>query len=33
MFRNIAAVGHDVDTRGTIRTGSVLMDGMTVAGD
>lgn len=33
MFRNIAAVGHDVDTRGTICTGSVLVDGMTVAGD
>lgn len=33
MFRNIGAVGTDMDRRGTIRTGSVLVDAMTVAGD
>lgn len=32
MFRAIAAVGSDVDTRGTVRCGSVLVDGLTVAG-
>ncbi len=33
MFRGLVAVGSDVDTRGNIRTGSVLIDNMTVAGD
>ncbi len=33
MFRHITAVGADMDSRGTIRTGSVLVDAMTVAGD
>lgn len=33
MFRNIRAVGADVDRRGSIRTGSVIIDPMTVAGD
>lgn len=33
MFKNIVAVGTDVDTRGAIRTGSVLIDGMTIAGE
>ncbi len=33
MFRGIRAVGKDVDTRGNIRTGSVLLERMTVAGD
>ncbi len=32
MLRSIAAVGADVDTRGTVRSGAVLVDGMTVAG-
>jgi PmbA protein len=32
MLLSIRAVGADVDTRGTIRCGSVLVDGMTVAG-
>lgn len=32
MFRNIVDVGKDVDTRGTIRSGSVLLDNMTIAG-
>ena len=32
MFMNVVAVGTDVDTRGNIRTGSVLLNGMTIAG-
>jgi PmbA protein len=33
MYRSIVAIGSDVDTRGTIRIGSVLIDGMTIAGE
>jgi PmbA protein len=33
MFRNIVAIGNDVDLRGGIRTGSVLIDGLTLAGN
>lgn len=33
MFRDIRAVGRDVDARSSIRTGSFLVDGMTVAGE
>ena len=33
MYRNIVAVGNDVDTRGGIRTGSVLLEEMTIAGE
>ena len=33
MFRGIQAVGNDVDTRGNIRSGSILIDGLTVAGE
>jgi PmbA protein len=33
MYRHIVAVGKDVDQRGTIRTGSVLVEGMTIAGE
>lgn len=33
MFRGIRAVGRDLDRRGNIRTGSVLIDRMTVAGE
>ena len=33
MFQAIAAVGNDVDTRGNIRSGSVLIERMTVAGE
>jgi PmbA protein len=33
MFRHIVALGDDVDVRGGIRTGSVLLDEMTVAGE
>jgi len=32
MFRGIVAVGSDVDLRGGIRTGSILVRGMTIAG-
>jgi PmbA protein len=32
MFRGIIAIGNDLDLRGNIRTGSVLIDRMTVAG-
>lgn len=32
MYRQIRVIGSDVDERGSIRTGSVLVDGMTVAG-
>lgn len=33
MYRHIVALGSDVDMRGGIRTGSVLLDEMTVAGE
>ena len=33
MFRGIEAIGSDVDTRGGVRCGSVLIGAMTVAGD
>ena len=33
MFRNLRAVGSDVDSRGNILTGSLLLDEMTVAGE
>ena len=33
MLAGIAAVGDDVDTRGGIRVGSVLLDEMTIAGE
>ena len=33
MFRSIVEVGSDVDLRGGIRTGSILVEQMTVAGD
>jgi len=33
MFRQILALGTDVDMRGGLRTGSVLIEGMTVAGE
>ena len=32
MFKNIVAVGNDVDYRGGTRTGSILIEGMTIAG-
>jgi PmbA protein len=33
MYRNVVAVGNDVDLRGSIRTGSVLVSEMTIAGE
>ncbi len=33
MLRNIRAIGADIDRRGAIRCGSVLVDGLTVAGE
>jgi PmbA protein len=33
MLLGIAAVGSDVDTRGGVRIGSVLLDEMTIAGE
>jgi len=32
MLRNIVAVGNDVDVQGAIRTGSLLLEAMTIAG-
>lgn len=32
MLRNVVAVGNDVDARGGIRTGSILIESLTVAG-
>jgi PmbA protein len=33
MYRDIVAVGNDIDARGGIRTGSVLLEKMTIAGE
>jgi PmbA protein len=33
MYRQVVAVGNDIDTRGGIRTGSVLIEQMTIAGE
>jgi PmbA protein len=33
MYRHIVDVGADIDVRGGIRTGSVLIEEMTIAGD
>ena len=33
MYRNIAALGSDVDMRGSMRTGSILIEEMTIAGE
>jgi PmbA protein len=32
LFREIQAVGSDIDARGTVRCGSVRVDGLTLAG-
>ena len=32
MFKQVAAVGTDIDKRGNIQTGSIMIEGMTVAG-
>ncbi len=33
MYKGIVAIGNDVDTRGKVRCGSILVDQMTIAGD
>lgn len=33
MFMGISAIGNDVDKRGNVRTGSILIDKMTIAGE
>ena len=33
MYKNIISIGNDVDLRGNVLTGSVLMDTMTIAGE
>jgi len=33
MYRGIVALGTDVDTQGATRCGSVLVEGMTIAGE
>jgi PmbA protein len=33
MYKNIAAIGSDVDLRGSVRVGSILVSEMTIAGD
>lgn len=33
MYRNIVAIGSDIDIQGNIRTGSILVDTMTIAGE
>jgi PmbA protein len=33
MFRSVAAIGNDALTRGSRTTGSILIDGMTIAGN
>lgn len=33
MLRNVVAVGSDVDARGGVRTGSILLEQMTIAGE
>jgi PmbA protein len=33
MYKQIIAIGNDVDTRGNIQTGSVLIENMTIAGN
>jgi PmbA protein len=33
MYRAIVDVGSDIDVRGGVRTGSILVEQMTIAGD
>src|SRR5688572_24464389 len=33
MYKNVAAIGSDVDVRGGVRVGSILLDEMTIAGE
>ncbi|MEZ5448654.1 MAG: metallopeptidase TldD-related protein [Thiolinea sp.] len=32
MFKGVQAIGNDIDQRGRIQTGSILIDNMTIAG-
>ena len=32
LFRNVVEIGNDVDTRGAVRCGSILLEDMTIAG-
>ena len=32
MYRGISEIGTDIDLRGSVRTGSILIDNMTIAG-
>lgn len=33
MYKNLVAIGNDVDYRGNVRTGSILLDKMSIAGE
>jgi PmbA protein len=33
MFKGIVAIGNDVDLRGNTRTGSILIEQMSIAGE
>ncbi len=33
MFKNIIVVGNDIDYRGNVRTGSILVEWMSIAGE
>ncbi len=33
MYKNITSIGNDIDPRGNVLTGSVMIDAMTVAGE
>ena len=33
IYKNIICIGNDVDNRGNIKSGSVLIDNMTIAGE
>lgn len=33
MFKGIAAIGKDIETRGSKQVGSILIDQMTIAGN
>ena len=33
IFQHIVSIGNDVDNRGNIKTGSVLIENMTIAGE
>jgi len=33
MYKNIVSVGNDIDYRGNVRTGSILLEQMSIAGE